>query len=49
MDTEGNWYRIDDESSPYVELVENYRKVQYNNLLDKQNRVNSLFLLPERT
>ena len=49
MDAEGSWYRMDDEDSPYAELVENYRKVQYNNLLDKRNRVNSLFLLPERT
>lgn len=46
MDKDGNWYRADDEASPYAELIENYRKIQYNNLLDKQNRVNSLFWLP---
>ena len=45
-DQEGNWYRIDDETSPYYDLIEDYRKVQYNHLLDKQNRVDGLFLLP---
>lgn len=45
MDNQGNWYRIDDADSLYADLIENYRKVQYNNLLDKQNRVDSLFLL----
>ena len=48
MDKQGNWYRIDDADSPYAELIEDYRKVQYNNLLDRQNRVDSLYIL-ERT
>ena len=47
MDKDGNWYRIDDETSPYYDLIEDYRKVQYNHLLDKQNRVDSLFLLTD--
>ena len=45
MDSRGNWYRVDDADAPYAELIENYRKVQYNHLLDKQNRVDDLFLL----
>ena len=47
MDKDGNWDRIDDETSPYYDLIEDYRKVQYNHLLDKQNRVDSLFLLTD--
>lgn len=46
-DREGNWYRSDDTDMPYHDLLENYRKVEYNNLLDKQNRVDSLFWLQE--
>ena len=45
MDNAGQWYRIDDEDSPYAGLIEDYRKVQYNHLLDKQNRVDTLFTL----
>lgn len=47
MDKDGTWYRSDDGDAPYHSLIEDYRKVQYNNLLDKQNRVDSLYLLPE--
>ena len=45
MDNEGNWYHIDDLNSPYAKMIEDYRKVQYNHLLDRKNRVDSLFLL----
>lgn len=45
MDKDGNWYRIDDTSSPYYNLIEDYRKVQYNHLFDKQNRLDNLYLL----
>ena len=43
--TNGSWYRIDDESSPYYDTIEGYRKVQYNHLFDKQNRLDDLYLL----
>ncbi len=46
QDHAGNWYRIADRESPYVALIENYRKVQYNNLLDRRHRVDHLFMLP---
>lgn len=45
MDKDGNWYRIDDTASPYYSLIEDYRKVQYNHLFDKQNRLDDLYLL----
>ena len=45
MDKNGSWYRIDDESSPYYDTIEGYRKVQYNHLFDKQNRLDDLYLL----
>lgn len=45
MDSDGNWYRVDDKTSPYAALVEDYRKVQYNNLLDRENRQDRLYLL----
>lgn len=47
MDNEGNWYHINDKSSPYADLIEDYRKVQYNNLIDTENRQTSLFELAQ--
>ena len=46
-DTEGNWYRIADKRAPYAHLIEDYKKVQYNNLLDRNHRVERLFVLPD--
>ena len=45
MDNTGAWYRTDDSSAPYANLIEDYRKVQYNNLLDPRHRVEELFVL----
>ncbi len=42
---DGSWYRLDDADGPCAGQVENYRKVQYNNLLDQKNRLDDLFLL----
>ena len=41
----GNWYSVDDKLSPYAPLINDYRKVQYNHLLDRQNRVDKVFAL----
>jgi phosphoglycerol transferase MdoB-like AlkP superfamily enzyme len=45
MDTEGNWYATDEDAEGYDELRSGYRKVQYNQLFDRQNRVDELFTL----
>lgn len=42
---DGQWYLIDDKTSPYANLVADYDKVQYNNLFDTENRVEDLYLL----
>ena len=42
---DGQWYLIDDKTSPYADLVADYDKVQYNNLFDTENRVENLYLL----
>ena len=45
MDCNENWYRIEDKDSPYVDLIETYRKIQYNHLFDREHRVEELYLL----
>lgn len=35
-DSEGNYYSFE-QQSPYSELINNYKKVQYNNLFDQEN------------
>jgi len=42
IDSKGTYYSWNDRS-PYEELLENYKHVQYNALLDKGNRKESLF------
>ncbi len=42
IDSDGVYYDWND-TSPYTTLLEQYRHVQYNALLDKQNRKHSLF------
>lgn len=44
FDSEGNFYK-DAEESPHKELVEEYRILQYNNLIDLKNTVNKFFYL----
>ncbi len=42
IDADGNYYDYD-KKSEYDELLNNYAKVQYNDLIDSKNRVNELF------
>ncbi len=42
IDSDGTYYGWNDDS-PYTDLLEKYRHVQYNGLLDKHNRKDSLF------
>jgi phosphoglycerol transferase MdoB-like AlkP superfamily enzyme len=40
-----NYYGYDDTQSPYYEKINEYRCVQYNNMFDKGNRVDSMFYI----
>lgn len=41
----GKFYNYDDKKSPYYDIINQYRCVQYNNMHDKGNRVDSMFYL----
>lgn len=43
---DGEFHNIDEESK-YTELIEEYSKVQYNGLFDKDNRINEFFFLKD--
>lgn len=45
MGNDGRFYKADDKSSPYYEVVNEYRLIQYNYLFGKKNRVDSFFEL----
>lgn len=42
MDAEGNWYGFDEET-PYDQQINEYQILQYNNLFDRENRVDEIF------
>ncbi len=42
---DGNFYQLDDQSSPYYEWMQKYSILQYNNLLDSKHRLNDFFYL----
>lgn len=42
---DGNYYTYEDKDSPYYDVINEYRCVQYNNMHDKGNRLNSMFYL----
>jgi len=46
-DSDGNWYNFNDVPENVNELLNEYEILQYNNMYDKRNRVNSLFDLSE--
>ena len=46
-DAKGNWYSIDSLPEEYEELLEEYRILQYNNVEDRKNRINSIFELTD--
>ena len=39
----GKWYKMDELPKEYEELVNCYKIVQYNNVFDRKNRVDSVF------
>lgn len=39
----GKLYQVDDEDSPYYELLQEYERIQYNNLFDTNNRIENFF------
>ncbi len=42
---DGEFYSYDDAESPYYEILSEYRNMQYNNMHDRGDRVDSLFYL----
>lgn len=42
---DGRFYNYEDKDSPYYELINEYRCVQFNNMHDRGNRVDSMFYL----
>lgn len=44
----GKFYEIEDESSPYFDLVNEYRLLQYNNLFGKDKTLTDFFFLDEK-
>jgi len=41
----GTYYAISDTDSPYYDLVEKYNIMQYNNMFDKNNRIEDFFYI----
>ena len=41
--SDGIYYSLTDESSPYYDSLENYHILQYNDLFDKNNRIDQFF------
>jgi len=46
IDKDGNYYRWSD-SSPYTKLLDEYEKIQYNNIFDRKNINMETFYLPD--
>lgn len=42
-DCDGNWYLFDEMPEEYEELLNEYRILQYNNVIDRKNRVSDIF------
>lgn len=42
---DGKFYNLDDTTSPYYQLLQEYAVLQYNNLMDSKNRVQDFFYL----
>ena len=42
-DNKGNYYQVDDTSSPYFELVNEYNMLVYNHLVDTDHRIEGFF------
>lgn len=44
---DGNFYSVEDKTSPYYELLQEYAILQYNDLTDYKNRVDDFFDLKQ--
>ena len=44
VDNEGNYFKWSD-SSPYTQLLDDYERVQYNNIFDRQNVKTDIFYI----
>lgn len=42
-DCDGNWYPFDEMPEEYEELLNEYKILQYNNVIDRKNRVSDIF------
>ena len=42
-DNNGNWYPIDELPEEYDKLLDEYRILQYNNVIDRKNRISNIF------
>ena len=42
---DGKYYKLDDKSSPYYNLIKEYNIIEYNNLFDSKNRISKYFYL----
>ena len=42
---DGKFYKLDDKSSPYYNLIKEYNIIEYNNLFDSKNRISKYFYL----
>ena len=40
---DGQFYKTEDKESPYWQVINNYRTIQYNNMFDKGNRIEGFF------
>ena len=40
---DGNYYETDDQNSPYYDIVHQYHILEYNNLIDRKNRIENFF------
>lgn len=47
IDKDNHYYSYE-ETSPYTDLLDEYKKIQYNNIFDSKNRADSLFYLKEK-
>ena len=43
--SDGKFYELNDETSPYYSLLQDYSILQYNDLVDTKNRDNDFFNL----
>lgn len=45
MDENSKYYKTDDTSSPYYDIINRYKLIQYNNVFDVKHRINNFFYI----